>query len=140
MNLKGATKLMDIFTEARKGLFPYWNYNTQSQAVWNSNENRNNSMCNHKKSRTTSVLEESALENDINPFKEVLGVLRTSNLNRTILAHLKINPIINKFDLFKESIRRNIDIFMISETKIDDSFPARQFYIDGYTPPHISNL
>ena len=25
---------------------------------------------------------------------------------------------------------------MISETKIDDSFPARQFYIEGYTPPY----
>ena len=25
---------------------------------------------------------------------------------------------------------------MISETKIDDSFPVRQFYIDGYSPPY----
>ena len=33
-------------------------------------------------------------------------------------------------------IRINIDIFMTSETNIDDLFPARQFYIEGYTPPY----
>ena len=30
----------------------------------------------------------------------------------------------------------NVDIFMISETKIDYSFPINQFIIDGYSTPY----
>ena len=30
-------------------------------------------------------------------------------------------------------IKDNIDILLISETKIDSSFPTVQFHIDGYT-------
>ena len=80
------------------------------------------------------------MDNDFKPFKEILGALRRSNLNRIILAHLNINSIRNKFVLLKEGVRGNIDILMISETKIDDSFPARQFYIDGYSPPYRLDL
>ena len=76
------------------------------------------------------------MENENKPFKEVLGSLRRSNLNRIILAHLNINSIPNKFNLLSEVVSSNVDIIMISETKIDETFPARQFYIDGYTPPY----
>ena len=31
-----------------------------------------------------------------------------------------------------ELIKRTFDIFLISETKIDDSFPNTQFKIEGY--------
>ena len=70
------------------------------------------------------------------PFKEVLGSLRRSNLSRIILAHLNINSIPNKFNLLAEGVSSNVDIIKISEAKIDETFPARQFYIDGYTPPY----
>ena len=30
-------------------------------------------------------------------------------------------------------IKDNVDILLISETKIDSSFPTAQFHIDGYT-------
>ena len=76
------------------------------------------------------------MKNENKPFKEVLGSLRRSNLNRIILAHLNINSIPNKFNLLAEGVSGNVDIIMISETKIDETFPARQFYIDGYTPPY----
>ena len=32
-------------------------------------------------------------------------------------------------------IKDNIDILVISETKIDSSFPENQFCIEGYNPP-----
>ena len=76
------------------------------------------------------------MDNDFKPFREILGALRRSNLNRIILAHLNINSIRNKFVLLKEGVRANTDILMIPETKIDDSFLARQFYIEGYSPPY----
>ena len=33
-------------------------------------------------------------------------------------------------------IKGNIDVLMISETKLDDSFPSMQFLIEGYGPPY----
>ena len=31
---------------------------------------------------------------------------------------------------------KNVDIFLISETKLDDSFPSAQFKIEGFTTPY----
>ena len=47
-------------------------------------------------------------------------------------GHLNVNPIRNKFISIQELIKRAFDIFLISETKIDDSFPNAQFKIEGY--------
>ena len=45
---------------------------------------------------------------------------------------MNINSIRNKFNELARIVRENIDILMISEIKLDDSFPTRQFLIDGY--------
>ena len=57
------------------------------------------------------------------------------NLNRIVLAHLHINSLRNKFDLLTDHIKGNIDVLVISETKLDDSFPTGQFKIPGYASP-----
>ena len=49
------------------------------------------------------------------------------------LAYLNINSIHNKLDLQIEGLTTNVDVIIISETKIVQTFPARQFHIDGYT-------
>ena len=59
--------------------------------------------------------------------------LRTSNLHRIIIAQININSIRNKFKALVNGVRGNVDILMISETKIDDSFPPTQFLIEGLT-------
>ena len=41
----------------------------------------------------------------------------------------------NKFDFLCEQIKGSIDIFMISESKLDESFPQGQFLIDGFHTP-----
>ena len=41
----------------------------------------------------------------------------------------------NKFDLLKELVLDSIDILILSETKVDGSFPSSQFHIIGYMPP-----
>ena len=48
----------------------------------------------------------------------------------------KINSIRNKFNYLSEQIRGNVDILLVSETKIDDSFPQGQFVIDGFSAPY----
>ena len=65
-------------------------------------------------------------------FSECLSNLRQRNLNGFLLAHINIKSVRNKFDQFVSSIKNNIDIVMISETKIDNSFPTAQFHIEGY--------
>ena len=52
------------------------------------------------------------------------------------MGHVNINPIRNKFDSLIYLLDRNIDIFLISETKLDDSFPSVQFKIEGFTIPY----
>lgn len=49
------------------------------------------------------------------------------NINKLIFGSLNINFSRNKFDLRCKQIKGSIDIFMISETKLDDSFPQGHF-------------
>ena len=64
-----------------------------------------------------------------------LKSLRIRNLNKIVVGHLNINSIRNKFDFLAHQVKGNIDILMISETKLDESFPPSQFFLDGYSVP-----
>ena len=48
------------------------------------------------------------------------------------MDHLNINSLRNKFESIKPIISPNFDIFLVSETKLDESFPNNQFSISGY--------
>ena len=73
--------------------------------------------------------------NEDNTNKE-LRALRLKNLNKLIIAHLNINSLRNKFDLLNFQIKDNVDILMLSETKVDESFPNSQFLINGFSTPY----
>ena len=60
---------------------------------------------------------------------------RIENPSRIIFGQIKINSIRNKFDLLMNFIKSDIDIFMISETKIDNSFSISQFTMTDYSIP-----
>ena len=64
-----------------------------------------------------------------------LKALRLKNFNKLILAHLNINSLRNKFEFLISLIKDNTDILMISETKLDQSFPTNQFMINGFSAP-----
>ena len=64
-----------------------------------------------------------------------LNMLKSKNVDRPVIAHLNINFLEPKFEGLKSLIKDNVDILLISETKLDPSFPPGQFYIDGYMPP-----
>ena len=64
--------------------------------------------------------------------------LRKDNLNKIISAHLNINLIRNKFELLSVQIKASVDVLMISETKIDDSFLVGQLLIGGFCAPYSS--
>ena len=65
-----------------------------------------------------------------------LNVARSQILNRIFIAHLNINSLRNKFEILKEATANKVDILLISETKLDSSFPLNQFHIDGFTTPY----
>ena len=64
------------------------------------------------------------------PF-ENLKKIRINNVNRVVIAHINISSIRNKFDMLSSMVNDNIDILMVSETKLDSSFPQAQFRIKG---------
>ena len=64
-----------------------------------------------------------------------LKFLRIRNLNKIVIGHLNINSIRNKFDFLAHQLKGNIDILMISETKLDESFSPGQFLLNGYSVP-----
>ena len=78
-------------------------------------------------------------ENEANSEEKKLSELkfiRTKNINRVIIVHLNINSSRNKIDMLTNNITENIDILMLSETKIDHSFPTQQFKINGFSTPY----
>ena len=56
---------------------------------------------------------------------------RLDNANNTIIGHLNINSFRNKF-VFVEDIIKLFDVFLVSESKLDHTFPSNQFRINGY--------
>ena len=52
-----------------------------------------------------------------------------------IIAHLNINFLYNKFEGLKNLIHGKVDLLILSETKINDSFTTNQFLIEGFSPP-----
>ena len=42
----------------------------------------------------------------------------------------------NKFESLSTQVKGNIDVLMVSETKIDDTFPVGNFVIDGFSTPY----
>ena len=52
-----------------------------------------------------------------------------------MIGHINVNSIRNKFEMLSSNIKGNLDILMISETKLDSTFPSKQFDIEGYAAP-----
>ena len=66
--------------------------------------------------------------------------LRNQYPFRFIIGHINKNSIRNKFEPLVSFINNNLDILMISETKIDDTFPDSQFLIKGFSVPYRLDL
>ena len=64
--------------------------------------------------------------------KDYLKMLKLQNLNKIVIGHLKINSIRNKFEFLEEIVGENIDILIVSESKIDETFHIGQFTMHHY--------
>ena len=62
----------------------------------------------------------------------VLKRLHSNHCQQIIIGHLNINSIRNKFDIMEPMLLDDTDIFMVAETKLDDSFPVSQSNVEGF--------
>ena len=72
---------------------------------------------------------------DKNDTYHALRGIRVSNVDRLLIGQLNINSLGNKFEALKLIVKGNLDIFIVTESKLDDTFPVNQFIIDGFSPP-----
>ena len=68
-----------------------------------------------------------------------MKVIKENSPNKIIVGHLNINSVRNKFEALKFIINRNIDIILLSETKLDDSFTSAQFMLKNFGVPYRLN-
>ena len=105
--------------------------NQESKMVNSSSKNHSRNYSNiQNKESAKSLLTVSS----DTPF-DTLNDLHEQRLNHhenVIVGPLKINSIRNKFSCFKDLVLKEADICLLSETKIDDSFPNSQFFAEGY--------
>ena len=73
---------------------------------------------------------------DVLDAKTGLKVMKIRSPGKLILGHVNLNSISNKFNSLIYMLDKNIDIFFISETELDDSFPSVQFKTVGFTNPY----
>ena len=67
--------------------------------------------------------------------KKILCDLKHKNADRPIIGQLNINSIASKFEPLVSLFKDNVDLLMVSETKVDNTFPLEQFKIEGYSRP-----
>ena len=68
--------------------------------------------------------------------KTVMKTIEQENGRKLIVFCLNIKSVRIKFELLCDQINGIIDILIIPETKIDDSFPLGNFLIDGFSTPY----
>ena len=79
----------------------------------------------------------SSLQPQIFNSKEIetLADVKRKHMKNITLAYLNINSIRNKIDDLKSIVDGAVDILVIAETKIDQSFPTAQFLMENYNKP-----
>ena len=62
----------------------------------------------------------------IDNFNSILQLknMRLKDINRTIIGSLNINSLQIKFAQLQEIVLTYVDILILTETKLDDSFPT----------------
>ena len=66
--------------------------------------------------------------NDVFPhYITEIKNLRLRNVNKVIIGNLNINSLPNKFDQLREIVLKYVDVLVVTETKLVDTFLTSQF-------------
>ena len=110
-----------IAKRVNKNLVPNVNSSNTDRTV--------NSTVDSIKSLSRNNSAEVKTENDVFPS---VTAHRLQNPKNVTIGALNVNSLRNKIGAVQELITNNIDICLLSETKIDESFPNQQFNISNY--------
>ena len=71
--------------------------------------------------------------NDASPDRlSEIKNLRLRNVNKVVISNININLLLKKFEQLKELM---MYVLVITETKLNDSFPTSQFLMKGLEEP-----
>ena len=104
----------------------FWHYEGSNKETNLSNDRNGNNIINSWNYKSL-INHNSATQ--LGSVKSVLKRLCSNHRQQIIIGHLNINSIRNKSDIMKQMLLDDIDTFMVTEPKLDDSFPASQFNI-----------
>ena len=69
---------------------------------------------------------------EFNDAKIGMKVMKENSPNKILVGHVNINSLRNKSEALQFIINRNLDIILLLETKLDDSFPSAQFTLKNF--------
>ena len=75
----------------------------------------------------------SSINNASLNYLSEISELTLRSVNRVLIGNLNINSIRNKFDQLKDTVLKYIGIFILTETKLDETFLTSQFLMDGFS-------
>ena len=81
---------------------------------------------------------ESGIQDDLQKcenFTDFSFNIRKDHSNKILMAHFNINSLRNKFDKLTNSVSEYIDMLMISETKLHDTFPHAFYHLKDFSNP-----
>ena len=137
LNEKGSYKLNSVLSNYITTLFKSY----ESESLVGKDSLHDIALLNQSDNETTesdsTTFPSSNLKFESRYFGNELKSFRINNINCVIIGQININSIRSKFIDLVKRVRSNIDILMISETKLDVSFLTSflQFLINGYTSP-----
>ena len=72
---------------------------------------------------------------NVNDISNILNQIRIKYVGNVIIGLLNVNGYVGKYDSMKLVIPNNIDIMVIIESKLNDSYPTAQLSIEGFSLP-----
>ena len=63
--------------------------------------------------------------------QSILHLLKSKNADRPVIGQLNINFIAPKFEPLESLMKGNVDLLLVTDTKVDATFPTEQFKIQG---------
>ena len=83
---------------------------------------------------TSMKQEQSIIPN--NSSTSINSITSMKQSYRVIIGHININSARNKFEPLVKYVGNDLNIFIVSETEIDDTFSQSQFLFEDFSKPY----
>ena len=99
-----------------------------------SSNNRSDEVEHKVSGKVESSFSDPIVDRSTNGICE-LKQLKNQNPHRIIIGHLNLNSVRNKFESLVTFAGNNLDILVVSEAKLDDTFLEKKILIDSFSKP-----